>query len=223
MDSNEVRRQWANRSAAYSPEYYAYHGPDKRSKSVRGLLERFVDRDASILELGCSSGRHLSHLADHGFEDLAGIELNGDAFDVMAESYPELAEQGTFHHAAIEDVVEEFEDGQFDAVYSVETLQHVSPDSRWVFAELARITSDLLVTVENEGDRSVSTESGDDADTEASTDYEVTYVTDDVPLYHRDWNRVFTDQGLVEVAAEAGKRDTVRAFRPPSSVAAEDR
>ena len=39
------------------------------------------------------------------------------------------------------------------------------------------------------------------------------YVREGVPLYYLDWNRVFTEFGLVEVAAESGQRDTVRAFR----------
>ncbi|SDQ55001.1 class I SAM-dependent methyltransferase [Natronobacterium texcoconense] len=201
MDSTETRREWARRSGEYSPEYYAYYGPDETSETIRRILEQFVGRDASVLELGCSSGRHLSHLYDDGFDDLAGIEINDDAFDVMAEHYPDLASEGTFYADAIEDVLEEFDDGRFDAIYSVETLQHVHPDAEWVFAELSRVTDELLVTVENEG-----------AETE-STDGDVEYVDEDVPLYYRDWNRVFTDEGLDEVVVESSKRDTVRAFR----------
>ncbi len=203
MDSTEVRHQWETRSGAYSPEYYAHYGPDGASETVCDVLERFVDPDGPILELGCSSGRHLSYLYDNGFEDLAGIELNGDAFDVMAETYPGLAAAGTFHHAAIEDVVGGFEDGCFDAVYSVETLQHIHPDAEWVFEELARITDGLIVTVENENDGELT----------GGTDGDMNYVTEDVPLYYRDWNRVFTDLGFAELEATVGDRDTVRVFR----------
>ncbi|MFB6121898.1 MAG: class I SAM-dependent methyltransferase [Haloferacaceae archaeon] len=202
MDSNEVRRQWAERSGEYSPEYYAYYGPDERSETILHHLDRFVDRGARVLELGCSSGRHLAHLFDNGFENLVGVELNGDAFDVMAETYPELYATGTFHHDAIENVVREFEDDAFDAVYSVETLQHLHPDVAWVFDDLARVTADLLVTVENEGD----------GDPRAS-DPEVNYVREDVPLYYRDWSRIFTDRGFVEVDAVDDGRDTARVFR----------
>ncbi|WP_137289169.1 class I SAM-dependent methyltransferase [Natronorubrum halophilum] len=205
MNSNEVRRQWATRSGEYSPAYYAYYGPDETSESIRGILERFVDRDASILELGCSSGRHLSYLSEHGFEDLTGIEVNEDAFDVMRESYPDLAANGTFYHDAIEDVVRDFDDGQFDAIYSVETLQHIHPDVEWVFEELSRVAGDLLITVENE--------SKIETDSSRSAEFEVNYVNDDFPLYYRDWNRVFTELGFDEIDAESGKRDTVRTFR----------
>ncbi len=203
MDSNDVRRQWESRSGEYSPEYYAYYGPDDRSEAVRSILEEFLDRDATVLELGCSSGRHLSYLLDHGFENLSGIELNEDAFDVMADTYPDLAASGTFHSGAIENVIGEFEDDEFDAVYSVETLQHLHPDVEWVFEDIARIADELLVTVENEG-------SGDPS-REAATD--VNYVNDDFPLYYRDWSSIFTELGFIEDLTEPGDRDTVRVFR----------
>ena len=203
MDSTEVRHQWETRSGEYSPEYYAHYGPDETSEAVCDTLGRCIDRDGSILELGCSSGRHLSYLREQGFEDLTGVELNGDAFDVMAEVYPDLAASGTFYHDAIEDVVRGFDDDRFDAVYSVETLQHIHPDADWVFEELVRITDGLLITVENENEGKLT----------GGSDGDVNYVTDDVPLYYRDWNRVFTELGFTEIEATVGKRDTMRAFR----------
>ncbi|MGM0605874.1 MAG: class I SAM-dependent methyltransferase [Halobacteriota archaeon] len=203
MDHLEVRRQWADRSGEYSPEYYAYYGPNEASDAIVSIVDRFLDRDARILELGCSSGRHLSHLYDHGYERLAGIEVNGDAFDVMAETYPELAAHGTFYHDPIEAVIGDFADGQFDAVYSIETLQHLHPDAEWVFEEIARITGDLLITIENEGD-------DDRAD---ATDATVSFVNDDFPLYHRDWNRIFTGLQFEQIDVAVGDLDTARTFR----------
>lgn len=237
MNSRDLWRRWADRTGEYSPAYYAHLGLDERSESVRRVLEKYLGRDARVLELGCGCGRHLAHLRDAGFENLAGVELNEDAFEVMAETYPGLAAEGTFYADAIERVVGEFADGQFDAVYSVETLQHLHPDAEWVFAELGRVTDDLLVTVENEGpggreaksDRARADSAGrgdpagderegtDDADeTEAgkhSTETGVNYVAEGIPLYYRNWERVFTDLGLVAVEHVDGDRDTVRAFR----------
>ncbi|WP_226039591.1 class I SAM-dependent methyltransferase [Natrinema sp. DC36] len=213
MNSNEVRRQWAERTGEYSPEYYAYYGPDERSESILEHLVQFVDRDASILELGCSSGRHLAHLHEHGFDDLTGIDVNDDAFDVMEETYPDLAAAGTFYHDTIEGVVGDFDDDRFDVVYSVETLQHLHPDAEWVLEDISRITDDLLITVENEGEDEGEGEADEQTDHSESTDPDVSYVNDDFPLYHRDWNRVFTELGMLEIDTEVGKRDTVRAFR----------
>jgi len=229
VNPQEVRNHWAERSGEYSPAYYAHHGPDRRSEAVRDRLDEHVDRDAAVLELGSGCGRHLAHLREAGYRNPAGVELNGDAFDVMADAYPDLATEGTFYRGPIEDHLPEFPDGHFDAVYSVETLQHVHPDARWVFAEVARVTGSVLVTVENEGppaaDGGRSDSDGRPADSDGETvgasGQSVNYVNGEFPLYYRDWNGVFTDLGLVEVGASTGKRDTVRTFRVPGDRAAD--
>ncbi len=205
MDPEENRRGWAERSAAFSPAYYAHVGPDEVSDTLVTVLDRFADEDAAILEVGCSAGRHLAHLQRAGFTNLTGVDINDDSFDVMAEQYPELAETGTFRTGAIEDVLPTYADDAFDGIYSVQTLQHVHPETEWVFAELARVTSDLLITAENEGDGSAR----------GGTGHEVNRVNDEFPLYYRDWEQVFTGLGLVQLLRESEKRDTVRAFRVP--------
>ncbi|MFC6905695.1 class I SAM-dependent methyltransferase [Halalkalicoccus tibetensis] len=198
MNPDEIHQEWAERSGEYSPTYYAYRGPDEASELIRDALDSRAGPEPSVLELGCSSGRHLSFLYEHGYTDLAGIEVNGEALSVMGENYPELAAAGTFHLDTIENAIREFEDDAFDAVFSVETLQHIHPDNEWVFDEIARITSGPLVTVENEG------EDGDD----------VNYVNDEFPLYYRDWRRVFAERGFREADSKRLKRDTFRLFRP---------
>ncbi|GAA0721664.1 SAM-dependent methyltransferase [Halorubrum trapanicum] len=204
MEPHSVRDTWTNRTGEYSPAYYAHYGPDETSELIFETLDEHLGRDAAVLELGCGSGRHLEHLANNGFEDLSGVDIDAGAFDTMRETYPALAAEGTFHRGPIEDLVGEFDDGQFDAVYSVETLQHLHPDVDWVFEEIVRITGDVLVTAEIEGP------TGD-----ASADPDVNYVDDDTPLYYRDWSRVFTSLGLVEVDVVRGDRDTTRSFRTP--------
>ncbi|MFY4812599.1 class I SAM-dependent methyltransferase [Haloarcula sp. AONF1] len=199
MDSTDIREEWAERSGEYSPAYYAYYGADETSELVQSILAEHVEQDAAILEVGCSSGRHLAALSEAGYSDLTGVDINADALDVLAETYPDLAATGSFHAMAIEEFVTDVADDVYDVVFSVETLQHLHPDVDWAFEELARIVDDLLITVENEG--------GDPG--------EVNYVDDNVPLYYRDWNAVFTDSGLTEVDSMDGKRDTVRIFQAP--------
>ncbi|WP_416840332.1 class I SAM-dependent methyltransferase [Haloferax sp. DFSO52] len=201
MDANDVRRKWEDRSGEFSPEYYAYYGPNETSTSVRRLFERRLEPDAAILELGCGPGRHLASLRDHGFTNLHGIDINVDSFEVMEETYPALAAAGTFYADAIEDVVTGFDDGQFDAIYSIETLQHIHPDDEWVFEAVARATSDLLVTVENEGDEELP-----------PSERGVNEHEYDFPLYYRDWQDIFTAFGFTQVEIERGARDTLRVF-----------
>jgi len=205
MDPDRNHRRWAERSGEFSPAYYARIGPNEVSETLRTVLEYYADEAAAVLEVGCGSGRHLDYLRDAGFENLAGIDINDESFDVMAERYPRLAETGTFRTGAIEDVLPEYPDDAFDVVYSVETLQHVHPEHEWVFEELVRVTGDLLVTAENEGNSPRRGREGE----------ETSCVNGDFPLYHRDWKRVFSDLGLAQLLCEPSARDTVRMFRAP--------
>lgn len=207
MDADAVQRAWLDRSGEFSPRYYAYYGPDATSERLRRVFDDRLGADPAILELGSSAGRHLAHLHHHGYEDLTGIEINAAALDVMRDTYPALASAGAFYFDAIEDVVDEFDDACFDAVYSVETCQHIHPDHDWVFDEVARIAADLLVTVEVEGDAAAG----------PPTSPTVNYVDDAVPLYYRDWGGVFTDRGLQQVESTQLGRDTLRVFRAPTA------
>ncbi|MXR42384.1 methyltransferase domain-containing protein [Halobaculum sp. WSA2] len=203
MNPDEVREDWAEREGEFSPRYYAEKGPDEVSETIRSAIEFYVGTDARVLELGCGSGRHLEHLRRGGFDRLAGVDINDESFDVMGEYFPTLAETGEFHTGAIEDLLPAFDDDEFDAVYSVETLQHVHPDDTWVFEEVVRICGDLLVTAENEGNGARRGREG----------AEVSYVNDEFPLYHRNWRDVFSGLGGVQVVNEPTKRDTIRAFK----------
>ena len=203
MDPDDVRDDWAERSGKYSPSYYADIGPNEVSETLVNVLDHYVRDDAPILEIGCGSGRHLAHLLENGYENLTGVDINADSFDVMAETYPRLAETGTFHTGSIEELIDQFETDAFELVYTVETLQHIHPDDVWVFEELGRITSDLLITAENEGN---SPQRGRE-------NTEVSYVDDEFPLYHRDWNAVFSDLGFAQLIREPTDRDTIRVFR----------
>lgn len=207
VNPEDVREEWAERTGEFSPTYYAHKGPNEASESIRDLLLHFLDPSARVLEIGCSSGRHLAHLHDGGFDDLHGIEINADAIDVLREEYPGLDADATFHVGDAGEILPEFDDGAFDAVYTVETLQHIHPDeAETVFDEVARVTDDLLITVENESARGAG----------AREDADVSYVNDEFPLYHRDWKAIFERRGFAQLLSESSmRRDRMRAFRRP--------
>ncbi|UIO99154.1 class I SAM-dependent methyltransferase [Halobaculum sp. CBA1158] len=198
MNADELRDAWADRTGEFSPRYYAHYGPNEVSRHLAERLADAVGRDASVLELGCGSGRHLAHLHDDGFTDLVGVDINPDSFDVLREEYPDLADAGSFHVGAIADVLPRFDDRAFDAVYSVETLQHVHPEEMSAtFDEVARVAGDVLVTVELEGDGSGG----------------IVEVDDDLPLYRHDWGAVFEPRGVDATTVETLGNDTARTFR----------
>jgi SAM-dependent methyltransferase len=224
MDAPTNRRGWAERVGRFSPTYYAELGPNKVSRSLATVADHFLDADGAILEVGCSSGRHLAHLRRQGYDCLTGVDINDESFDVMAEYFPALAATGTFHTGPIEDVLPAFDTGRFDMVYSVETLQHVHPDSVAVFGDLARVTDGVLVTVENEGDlgEEGANEDADGADGDADGasgskdrdgDESVRFVDGEFPLYRRHWGEVFTAHGLTQLRCQPSRRDTIRVFR----------
>ena len=49
-----------------------------RSKKIVEFFEKYVDKDASILELGCSSGRNLKFLQEAGYKNVEGLEMSDD-------------------------------------------------------------------------------------------------------------------------------------------------
>lgn len=197
VDASEVRSRWANRTGEFSPRYYAYYGPDDASERVEAAIAKRLSTDASILELGCSSGRHLSYLHERGYENLAGIEINEDALDVMEAEYPAVARDGTFFAESIEDVIGSIEDDKYDVVFSVQTLQHVHPDAEWIFESIERIADRLVVTVEIE---------------DAETDGPVVEEVDGLPLTRRNWESVFAGGDFEEVDREAVGANTLRVF-----------
>jgi len=204
MDAEAVQQAWVDRTGAYSPDYYAHYGSNESSHRLREQLDRRIGADGSVLELGCSAGRHLAHLYEHGYRDLWGVDINAESGTVMRQAYPALAAAGNFTFEAIEDVIASFDARQFDAVFSVETLQHIHHDHEWVFEEVARVTDRLLVTMEIE-----DTDNG-------APEQAVKYIDDDFPLYRRDWGSVFTSLGFEQVQSRPVGRDRMRVFRRPT-------
>ena len=73
---------------------------------------------------------------------------------MLAERFPELAGTATIHNDLIEtDRADPARTRGFDVVFSMAVLEHLHPDSEWVFAELARKSRRLVITIEDEGNR----------------------------------------------------------------------
>ncbi len=68
----------------------------------------------------------------------------------MRQHFPDMARHAEIHNSPIEEVVLKFSDDEFGLIYTMTVLQHIHPRSEWIFSELARITKEYLITIENE-------------------------------------------------------------------------
>lgn len=103
-----------------------------------------------IMELGCNVGRNLNALDLNGYHNLSGIEINPEAIDLMATTYPDTFRKSYIRIGPIETHIKHYWDKTFDLVFTMAVLEHIHQDSYWIFAEIARITNKYLITIESE-------------------------------------------------------------------------
>ena len=78
------------------------------------------------------------------------IYLSSTNYELMKKSFPQMANHAKIHNMPVEEVIKEFKDGEFGAVFTMAVLEHIHYDSEWIFPEIARITNNLLITIEDE-------------------------------------------------------------------------
>ena len=94
-------------------------------------------------------GRNLNYLYSAGFSELAGIEINAEAIDLLRLSYPNIM-HADIVNAPIEDVIVNLPDSSFELVFTMAVLEHIHPESSFIFREIYRITKKCLITIEDE-------------------------------------------------------------------------
>jgi SAM-dependent methyltransferase len=169
-----------------------YTKTNNTSILLRSLIDEYTgDKDVSVLEIGCNAGRNLICLYDSGYRNLSGVELNSAAIELMREEFPELEEDANITVSRIQNIIGDFDDNQFDVVYTMAVLQHIDRDTEDLFSEMARITKDILIINEAESD--------------AETFNSAQFV-------FRDYHDIFSKQGmheldhLVEGTSEANRK-----------------
>jgi len=101
---------------------------------------------ARILDAGCGDGRFLKQLQDSGFPKIAGVDYSKRALSFGKLLLPDVQlERADFATGT------SFQDGAFDAIVMIETLEHIIPSQiPLVLKELARILKKggiIIVTV----------------------------------------------------------------------------
>lgn len=93
--------------------------------TVEKIFNNFFDkinRECTIIELGCNIGLNLSILNKMGFKNLTGLEINETAFSLAKKNNPDI----NFINSSIEN----FETTEtYDLVYTAGVLIHINPDT----------------------------------------------------------------------------------------------
>ncbi len=146
---NELRQYWREPWDGQNLPHFYLEG-EPRSQFFVGIVKRYASPNTNILEIGCNVGRNLNHLFEAGFKNLEALEISEKAVQLLKQSYPEMARHTKIYNMPVEEIIKEFDDSQFDIVFTMAVLEHVHTDSEWIFSEMARITKSFLITIENE-------------------------------------------------------------------------
>jgi SAM-dependent methyltransferase len=125
-------------------------GGTLRSDFLLSLVRSHSPTEPSILEIGCNVGRNLAHLHSAGFRNLAGVEINPRAIELLRREFPELAADADLYIGAAEEQLPRFDDRSFTVVFTMAVLVHIHPESESIFAEIERIAADTLIVIEDE-------------------------------------------------------------------------
>ncbi len=140
---------WRAPDAENQPQGYLNAGP-ARTAFLLSILTRHLPTSGNVLEIGCNAGRNLKGLHGAGYRRLHAIEINPAAVQLFRESLPDVAACTTVHNQPVEDVIRTFPDRTFEGIFSMAVLEHIHTDSDWIFAEIARLTGQVLLTIEDE-------------------------------------------------------------------------
>lgn len=113
----------------------------------RDLLLQAVKRGDRVLDLGCGEGAFCAALAGAGAEPV-GAEVAERAVERARERHPGLRFELVPPHGPWP-----FADGEFDAVWASEVIEHVADTARWL-SEVRRVLHGggvLLVTTPHHG------------------------------------------------------------------------
>ncbi len=130
-------------------------GEDRSGIVVKLISDAWPNRLISILEPGCNIGRNLHLLIKSGYLNLSGIDMSPRAMPFMKDAFPNVAKNMTFYEGSIEHWIVQFDNNQFDVVFTMAVLEHIHPSSEWIFEHIARIARLGVVLIEDEVSHSV--------------------------------------------------------------------
>ncbi len=148
----DLREYWKNPSDGLN-DPFQYLFPDGWLRSVRlyDVIHDLIppNETPSILELGTNIGRNLMMLMFGNYENLHGIELSEIAVQHMLDWFPK-SQTIKIQIGAIENLLYDIVQDEFDIVFTMAVFEHLPIESEYVFKQIANITKQYLITIEDE-------------------------------------------------------------------------
>ncbi len=147
--SEDIIKYWQSPEDDYNnPEDYVK--PEERSALLAGLIQKTGVEAKSALELGCNVGRNLNYLKKNLNMEVAGLEINAQAVELLRKHYPDLAD-ASITVGDMTQTIFQVEDRSYDLVFSMAVLMHLHPKTEPVFWDkVSRIARKAIITIENE-------------------------------------------------------------------------
>lgn len=84
------------------------------------IFEKFVSKDAEIIDIGCGDGNFLLYLKKRGYKNLYGIDPSTESIRILKEKGIAGSVGNIF-----DEISKEFEEKRFDVVVCTEVLEHI--------------------------------------------------------------------------------------------------
>ena len=102
------------------------------------------DKNNSILDLGCNSGRHLNFLYQHDFKNLHGVDVMKSALHIFDKMFPECSKVTNKKHDLFQNFLINSPNKHYNLTYSVgATIELIHP-SFDIIREMCRVTKEYI-------------------------------------------------------------------------------
>jgi len=103
--------------------YGGYHYDGRHEPAVRHMIDFFaLNRDSSLLDVGCAKGFMLYEFFKLGITDVRGCDISAYA---LANAKPEIRDR--LDRLSADHLT--YPDRSFDLVYSIDTIHNLAPDA----------------------------------------------------------------------------------------------
>jgi SAM-dependent methyltransferase len=122
-----------------TPLNYTVVDPDAQLL-LDAIIRTCPDKNASLLDVGCNTGRHVIYLAERGYRNLTGVDAMGEAISFFSQRAPDVFRNARINHDLFQRFLSRQADRSFDLSYSHgATIELVHP-SFDVVRHLTRVT-----------------------------------------------------------------------------------